>query len=115
MAYSSIAHAGYMLVGLAVGDAEPVSGTDAVLFYLATYGLMTIGVFALSAVSPAGRSTTSRPESLAADDRAPAGRLPVEPHGPAADGRLLRQAELVPRRVVGCDHARPDAGRRHGA
>jgi NADH-quinone oxidoreductase subunit N len=47
MAYSSIAHAGYMLVGLAVGDVEPVGGTHAVLFYLAVYGLMTIGVFAL--------------------------------------------------------------------
>jgi NADH-quinone oxidoreductase subunit N len=48
MAYSSIAHAGYMLVGLAVGNANPViAGTEAVLFYLAAYGLMTIGVFAL--------------------------------------------------------------------
>jgi NADH-quinone oxidoreductase subunit N len=47
MAYSSIAHAGYMLVGLAIGDTIPVGGRQAVLFYLATYGLMTIGVFAL--------------------------------------------------------------------
>jgi len=47
MAYSSIAHAGYMLVGLAVGNVGAVGGTSAVLFYLAAYGLMTIGVFAL--------------------------------------------------------------------
>jgi len=47
MAYSSVAHAGYMLIGLAVGDAGYVGGTPAVLFYLAVYGLMTIGVFAL--------------------------------------------------------------------
>jgi NADH-quinone oxidoreductase subunit N len=47
MAYSSIAHAGYMLVGLAIGNVGPIGGTAAVLFYLATYGLMTIGVFAL--------------------------------------------------------------------
>lgn len=47
MAYSSIAHAGYMLIGLSVGDVEPVGGRQAVLFYLAAYGLMTIGVFAL--------------------------------------------------------------------
>jgi len=47
MAYSSIAHAGYMLIGLAVGDVLPVGGRQAILFYLATYGLMTIGVFAL--------------------------------------------------------------------
>ncbi len=53
MAYSSIAHAGYMLIGLAVGDVEPVGGRDALLFYLAVYGLMTLGVFAL--LSAVGR------------------------------------------------------------
>ncbi len=47
MAYSSIAHAGYMLIGLTVGDTVPVNGREAVLFYLAVYGVMTIGVFAL--------------------------------------------------------------------
>jgi NADH-quinone oxidoreductase subunit N len=36
-----------MLVGLAVGDVGAVGGTSAVLFYLAAYGLMTLGVFAL--------------------------------------------------------------------
>jgi NADH-quinone oxidoreductase subunit N len=51
MAYSSIAHAGYMLIGLAIGDALPVGGRQAILFYLATYGLMTIGVFALLTAS----------------------------------------------------------------
>ena len=54
MAYSSVAHAGYMLIGLAVGDVGPASGTDAVLFYLAAYGLMTIGVFALLSVATKG-------------------------------------------------------------
>jgi NADH-quinone oxidoreductase subunit N len=47
MAYSSIAHAGYMLIGLAIGDGAPVGGREAILFYLAAYSLMTIGVFAL--------------------------------------------------------------------
>jgi NADH-quinone oxidoreductase subunit N len=57
MAYSSIAHAGYMLVGVAVGDVEPAGGTNAVLFYLAAYGLMTIGAFALfSAIGRTDRS-----------------------------------------------------------
>jgi len=56
MAYSSVAHAGYMLIGLVVGDILPVGGRDALLFYLATYGLMTIGVFALlSAVGNKGQ------------------------------------------------------------
>src|SRR5215212_7285785 len=55
MAYSSVAHAGYMLIGLTVGDVSPVGGRDALLFYLAGYGLMTIGVFALlSAVGNKG-------------------------------------------------------------
>jgi NADH-quinone oxidoreductase subunit N len=47
LAYSSIAHAGYMLIGLAVGDVQAVPGTRAMLFYLAAYGMMTIGVIAL--------------------------------------------------------------------
>jgi NADH-quinone oxidoreductase subunit N len=47
LAYSSVAHAGYMLVGLAAGNVGAIGGTSAVLFYLATYGLMTVGVFAL--------------------------------------------------------------------
>jgi NADH-quinone oxidoreductase subunit N len=47
LAYSSVAHAGYMLVGLTVGDVDPLSGTRALLFYLAAYGLMTIGAIAL--------------------------------------------------------------------
>jgi NADH-quinone oxidoreductase subunit N len=51
LAYSSVAHAGYMLIGLAVAprllDAldAPVDGVDAVFFYLATYGAMTLGTF----------------------------------------------------------------------
>jgi NADH-quinone oxidoreductase subunit N len=57
MAYSSIAHAGYMLIGVVVAcalpearaaGAEPAqAGLDAVLFYLVAYGLMTVGVFAV--------------------------------------------------------------------
>lgn len=48
LAYSSIAHAGYMLVGLAVGNSSTgISGAVALLFYLSMYGIMTIGLFAL--------------------------------------------------------------------
>jgi NADH-quinone oxidoreductase subunit N len=65
MAYSSIAHAGYMLIGLAVGDVLPVGGREAVLFYLATYGLMTIGVFALLVAAGTG----DRPLETDADIR----------------------------------------------
>ena len=44
LAYSSIAHAGYMLVALA---ARSEIGTAAVMFYLAAYALMNIGAFAV--------------------------------------------------------------------
>jgi NADH-quinone oxidoreductase subunit N len=47
IAYSSVAHAGYMLIGLVVGNAQDVPGIEALLFYLSVYGLMTIGVIAL--------------------------------------------------------------------
>jgi NADH-quinone oxidoreductase subunit N len=42
LAYSSIAHAGYILVGFA---ASSMIGVAAVLFYLAAYALMKIGAF----------------------------------------------------------------------
>jgi NADH-quinone oxidoreductase subunit N len=43
MAYSSIGHMGYALVGLAAGSAEGVQG---VIIYLAIYLVMTLGTFA---------------------------------------------------------------------
>ncbi len=53
LAYSSVAHAGYMLIGLAVaprlGGAPggAVGGIEALFFYLVAYGAMTIGAFAV--------------------------------------------------------------------
>ncbi|MCC6860294.1 MAG: NADH-quinone oxidoreductase subunit N [Bryobacterales bacterium] len=44
LAYSSIAHAGYILVAL---TARSEVGTAAVMFYLAAYALMNVGAFAL--------------------------------------------------------------------
>jgi NADH-quinone oxidoreductase subunit N len=45
-AYSSVAHAGYMLVGVAVPGAAGIpNGAQAVLFYLLAYSLMTLGAF----------------------------------------------------------------------
>jgi NADH-quinone oxidoreductase subunit N len=64
LAYSSVAHAGYMLMGLAVASMLPnpregdnatardlvsVFGVDAVIFYLMSYGAMTVGAFAILA------------------------------------------------------------------
>lgn len=50
IAYSSIAHSGYLLVGiitLGVSDI-PVVGAAAVIYYLMAYGIMTIGAFAIA-------------------------------------------------------------------
>ncbi|MGH9339709.1 MAG: NADH-quinone oxidoreductase subunit N [Acidobacteriota bacterium] len=44
LAYSSIAHAGYLLVGL---NANNKLGAESVLFYLIAYALMTLGAFAV--------------------------------------------------------------------
>lgn len=51
LAYSSIAHAGYALIGFVVGDA---GGWEAAIFYLMVYSLMTIGSFGVVLVATAG-------------------------------------------------------------
>jgi NADH-quinone oxidoreductase subunit N len=49
LAYSSVAHAGYMLIGLAAAPElkGATRGLEAVLFYLIAYGAMTVGAFAV--------------------------------------------------------------------
>ena len=47
LAYSSIAHAGYVLVGLAAGTGAAYSGA---LYYLLVYSLMNIGAFGVMAL-----------------------------------------------------------------
>ncbi len=46
LAYSSIAHAGYVLVGLAAGTPEAYGGA---LFYLLVYAIMNVGAFGVMA------------------------------------------------------------------
>jgi NADH-quinone oxidoreductase subunit N len=75
MAYSSIAHAGYMLIGLAAGDVGPIGGTDALMYYLAVYGLMTIGVFALIGQGAAGGERGAQPAISTIDDLRGLGQL----------------------------------------
>jgi NADH-quinone oxidoreductase subunit N len=60
LAYSSIAHAGYLLVAVLVG-AE--AGTTAVVFYTVSYTLATMGVFAVLVTVSNGRDL-----SLTVDD-----------------------------------------------
>ena len=52
LAYSSIAHTGYMLVGLAAWAGDPegrLGGLEALLFYGAAYAFMNLGAFAVVA------------------------------------------------------------------
>jgi len=59
LAYSSIAHAGYMLVGVAAvvalhGSSGSRSGASAILFYLVVYAVMNLGAFAVAIVLDRG-------------------------------------------------------------
>ena len=56
LAYSAIAHAGYILLALAYFTRSPLS-TNAILYYILTYGLTTIGAF--GAISVVERATGS--------------------------------------------------------
>jgi NADH-quinone oxidoreductase subunit N len=47
LAYSSIAHTGYMLVGLAAYAAGSLQGLEGLLFYSAAYAFMNLGAFAV--------------------------------------------------------------------
>ena len=47
LAYSSIAHAGFVLAGVVAANEDGISGS---LFYLATYGLSVLGAFAIVAI-----------------------------------------------------------------
>ncbi|MCU7492827.1 MAG: NADH-quinone oxidoreductase subunit N [Ignavibacteria bacterium] len=47
LAYSSIAHAGYMAIGLAAGNNESVAG---IMFYLIAYTFMNLGAFGIIAM-----------------------------------------------------------------
>ncbi len=57
LAYSSIAHSGYMLVGLAAlcGAANHLDALQAVLFYLASYGIMNVAAFGVLIMLPSRR------------------------------------------------------------
>ena len=52
LAYSSIAHAGYVLVGVAAGGPD---GASAALFYLAVYSFMNLGAFGILTLLGKGR------------------------------------------------------------
>ena len=49
LAYSSIAHTGYMLVGFAAFGAGQEQGMEGLLYYGAAYAFMNLGAFAVIA------------------------------------------------------------------
>src|SRR4029077_18345691 len=71
LAYSSIAHTGYILVGLAAYGAAPAgslaeeAGLQAVLFYSVVYSFMNLGAFACVAALQRRPGVTSQISSFA--------------------------------------------------
>jgi NADH-quinone oxidoreductase subunit N len=61
LAFSSIAHAGYLLIAVVC---RPEDGVRAILFYLTAYALMTVGAFAVLAAVGHGDAETERGYSL---------------------------------------------------
>lgn len=66
LAYSSIAHTGYVLVGLAAfagapaGSAAAQAGLQGILFYVAAYAVMNLGAFAVVAAIQSRPGVTSQ-------------------------------------------------------
>lgn len=55
LAYSSIAHAGYILIGIVALNADDTSAASSIMFYVLVYAFMTLGAFALvSAIEKKG-------------------------------------------------------------
>ncbi|MBX7105996.1 MAG: NADH-quinone oxidoreductase subunit N [Gemmataceae bacterium] len=68
LAYSGVAHSGYMLLGLAVNPylADKANGgVPAILFYLIAYGAMTVGAFAVLQALSTDNRAVSRNDDLA--------------------------------------------------
>ena len=69
LAYSSVAHAGYLLVGIVPGSTE---GSSAALFYLFAYAFMNIGAFAVAiAMEKAGEGDVEQSRLAGAANRYP--------------------------------------------
>jgi NADH-quinone oxidoreductase subunit N len=65
LAYSSIAHTGYMLVGLAAFAAGRIEGLQGLLYYGAAYSFMNLGAFAVIAALQKRSGVTSNLETFA--------------------------------------------------
>lgn len=80
LAYSSIAHSGYMLIGLLVGplagEGPMRDGVAAMLFYIVVYGLMNLGAFAvLASLKVRGESVETYDDLAGLSRKAPLAAL----------------------------------------
>ncbi len=107
LAYSSISHAGYILVGLAVGGAD---GISAAIFYLVGYMMFNLGGFAIVTLLETRSGCKSDFSELAGLSRSNpylvvlAGDLHVRVVRIPTDGRVLRQTVSVRCRREGGVH-----------
>lgn len=62
LAFSSVAHAGYLMIAVVC---RPQDGVSAILFYLTSYSLMTFGAFMVAAAVGRGDATTESGYDLA--------------------------------------------------
>lgn len=68
LAYSAIAHAGYMLLGVLAHDEQAIAS---IVYYAATYGLATIGAFGVVALAEEGAGDDKLSSFIGFSKRAP--------------------------------------------
>ena len=102
LAYSSIAQAGYLLIGVAVGT---IDGAEAVLYYLLAYGAMTMAAFAVVIVREREVEDGDTVAALRGYGRAPAAARRGDDRVDALAGRL--PAPRAGSSASSCSSARP--------
>jgi NADH-quinone oxidoreductase subunit N len=66
LAYSSVAHSGYIMIGMLVASlaGEDPIGSSSVIFYLVAYSIMTVGAFGIVSVLERDENSTLQVEDL---------------------------------------------------
>ncbi len=64
LAYSSIAHAGYLMIGIVAGSGGNSLGMSAILFYLLCYTFLNLGAFGVVSVLERADNSGTGPEEL---------------------------------------------------
>jgi NADH-quinone oxidoreductase subunit N len=107
LAYSSISHAGYLLIALAAAPTNP-EGIAAAMFYLLAYAFMVMGSFMV--VQYGSRMAAEEAGELVRADRREAGQaVPVIAGGAADDAEPRERSSLDDFRGFGRRHPLPAA------